>query len=420
MNPVTLIIAGAGSRGGRCLPRYILRHPDKAKIVGVAEPREAHREEMARIHGIPRENVFADWKEMAKRPKFADAVIIATQDAMHLDPALAFAKRGYAMLLEKPMAPTAADCRKITAAVKKAGVIFSIAHVLRYQPVTVKLKKLLDSGLIGEIVSLQRLEPVGFWHQAHSYVRGNWRNEKESSSMLLAKSCHDVDWIRYIMGARCKSVSSFGTLNHFRKSERPSGAAKRCTLCKRAVERHCPYSARRIYLEMHNPGKTQGWPLNVIANPVSPATVRKAIEKGPYGRCVYACDNDVVDHQVVNFLFEDGRTASFTMTAFTRLGSRRTSIFGTRGELYEDGEIIRHYDFLSNRTRIINVPRLGSSIDSGHGGGDYMLMKHFIRAVAERNPKLILTGPDETLESHLMVFAAEAARRRNRVMPVNV
>ena len=255
MPPIKLIIIGAGSRGAN-YAEYAISHPDQAKVVGVADPREHYRMELAARHGIPSDNVFADWRQVAERPRFADAVIVATPDALHAEPAIAFAERGYHILLEKPMAPTAAECRQIAAAAGAIGVMFAVCHVLRYTTYTKKVKAIVTSGRLGEIASIQHLEPVGFWHQAHSFVRGNWRNEAESSSMLLAKSCHDLDWIRHIMGKRCTQVSSFGGLLHFRAENMPEGAADRCLDC--AVEATCPYSAPRIYLTGLRAGSPAG------------------------------------------------------------------------------------------------------------------------------------------------------------------
>jgi len=413
MPKVKLVIAGAGSRG-RGYARYVANHPDDAQVVGVAEPIDLRRNEVATAHNIPTEHVFTDWKDMAAADKFADAVIIATQDAMHTAPALAFAKKRYHILLEKPMAPTARECKRIVAAVKKAHVIFGVCHVLRYTRYTQMLKEIVDSGAVGEIISMDLLEPVGYWHQGHSFVRGHWRNETESSSMLLAKSCHDLDWIRYVMGKRCKSVSSFGSLKHFRKAMRPEGAAERCLDCK--VEPTCPYSAKKIYLGRVAQGHT-GWPVGTLVDgEVTAESVTEALRTGPYGRCVYACDNDVVDHQVVNMLFENDATATFTMTAFNRARSRETRIFGTKGELFGDGSLIRHFDFLTDETTETDTRASAGDITGGHGGGDYGLMHSFIEAVATDDPGKILSGPDETLETHLMVFAAEKARRKNRVV----
>jgi len=414
MKPVTYIIIGAGSRGTG-YASYALRYPDQAEVVGVAEPRDPARLRLVTEHDIPPHNIYTDWREVAERERFADAVVITTQDAMHAEPAIALAQKGYHILLEKPMAPNAADCQRIVEAVKASGVILGVGHVMLYTPYTQTLKKIIDDGAIGEIVSIQHLEPVGYWHQAHSFVRGNWRNEQESSFMLLAKSCHDLDWLRYIMGERCLSVSSFGALKHFRKEEKPkeAGAALRCLECD--YEPKCPYSAKKIYLGRLAQGRT-GWPVGILTFDVTVEGVTEALRTGPYGRCVYECDNDVVDHQVVNMLFEGRKTASFTMTAFTEAAPRRTSIFGTRGEIYGDGYKIYLTDFLTDQKKEIDVPAPDASIVGGHGGGDYGLMSAFITAVSKNDPSMLLSGPDETLESHLMVFAAEQARRENRVV----
>ncbi len=414
MNPVKLLIIGAGGRGGG-YATYAAEHPDLAKVVGVAEPRDFYRNRLVEIHSIPSGNVFTDWRQAAERERLADAVIIATQDAMHVGPAVAFAAKGYHMLLEKPMATNEGDCRRIVSAAIENKIIFAVCHVMRYTAYTQKLKAVIDSGAIGEVVSLQHLEPVGYWHQAHSFVRGNWGNEAKSSPMLLAKSCHDLDWISYIMDGHCKSVSSFGSLYHFRKEHKPTGAADRCLECP--VEADCPYSAKKIYLGTLERGD-KGWPVDVLTPDVTPEGITQALRDGPYGRCVYECDNDVVDNQVVNMLFEGGRTASFTMTAFNEGGHRKTRIFGTRGEIYGDGSKITLFDFLTDTTEVIDTEASDASILGGHGGGDYGLMKSFISAVASGDQSKILSGPAETLESHLMVFAAEKARRENSVVDV--
>jgi predicted dehydrogenase len=413
MDPVELIIAGAGDRG-TVYASYAKTHPKRAKVVGVAEPRDFYRERMIEEYNIPEENVFTDWKTMAKKKKFADAVIIATQDPDHRDPAIAFAKKKYHILLEKPMAPDEKSCRAITKAVLSNDIIFAVGHVLRYTRYTQKLKSILESGLIGDVMSIQRLEPVGYWHQAHSFVRGNWRNEKESSFMLLSKSCHDLDWIRYVMGKKCTTVSSFGSLSHFRIENKPENAGSNCLDCD--YEPECPYSAKRIYLKLFEQGKI-GWPLRTITTEMTKGGIIHELRIGPYGRCVYECDNDVVDHQVVNMEFEGGETASFTMTGFTKARQRETRIFGTRGEIYGNGSKIQIHEFLSGKTEIIDtsedVPDVPSSL-ADHGGGDYALIDTFVSAVAQNNPKLILSGPEETLETHLMTFAAERSRKEGK------
>lgn len=413
MQPVSLLIIGAGGRGAG-YASFAAQFPDKAQVVGVAEPRQFYREDLAKRHAIPVENIFTDWRAAAAKARFADVAIIATQDKMHTEPLVALASKGYHLLLEKPMAPTPEECRRITEAVLKAKVIFAVCHVLRYTRYTRALKNILDSGRIGEIVSIQHVEPVGYWHQAHSFVRGNWRNEKESSCMLLAKCCHDLDLIRHLVNNPCEAVSSFGNLKHFNRKNWPTGAADRCLDCP--VESNCPYSALKIYLGRVKEGKT-GWPVNVLTPDVSAAAITTALREGPYGRCVYACDNDVVDHQVVNLVFRNGATAAMTMTAFGG-GGRKTRIFGTRGEISGNSEQITVTDFLTDKSETIEVNKEDNTILGGHGGGDFGLMNSFIEAVAKNDRRLILSGVEETLESHMIVFAAEQARLTGQVVNV--
>ena len=417
MQPVSLIIIGAGNRGSS-FARFAAQHPDLARVVGVAEPREFYRQKVASQHNIPPENVTEDWKELVARPKFADAVIIATPDRYHAEPAVAFANRGYAMLLEKPMATNPADCRRIVEAVEQNHILFAVFHDFRYFNYTKVLKETIDSGLIGDVVSIEHLEPVGYWHYAHSYVRGNWRNEAASSSMLLAKSCHDIDWLRYILGQRCVRVSSFGSLTHFKKSQKPAAAgdALRCLDC--AYEAQCPYSAKRFYQARLRKGEF-GWPLDVITPVFTEEGVLMALREGPYGRCVYECDNDVVDHQVVNLLYANGATASFTMTGCSEFGDRRTTVFGTRGELRGDLSKLVHFDFLSNETHIIDTTPPNSP-SGGHWDGDVNVLKAFMYTVATGDTSRILSGAQETLETHLTVFAAEQSRREGKTMAVVV
>ncbi len=415
MNPVKLLVVGAGSRGTR-YAEYAQEHPELAQVVGVAEPRLYFRNRLHQKYNLATANVLEDWRELAARPKIADAVIIATPDILHKEPAIAFANLGYDILLEKPMAPDPQSCRQIVEAAERNNIILAVCHVLRYTHYSQKLKSLISSGLIGEVISVQLLEPVGFWHYAHSFVRGNWRNEATSSFMLLAKSCHDLDWLRYIIGQPCIQVSSFGSLKHFKQENKPleAGNALRCLDC--AFEKSCAYSAKRFYLNLYKQGNF-GWPLDVITTDLSETGVTAALQNGPYGRCVYECENDVVDHQVVNLLYEGGATATFTMIATSESRQRQSTIFGTKGELRGDGEKITHYDFLSGKTTEIAVEKFETTL-SGHGGGDYGVIKSFVEAVATRNPGLILSGPNESLETHLTVFAAEQSRLENRVLLV--
>ncbi|MCX4990776.1 MULTISPECIES: Gfo/Idh/MocA family protein [unclassified Streptomyces] len=412
---VTLAVVGAGDRGtGHA--RWALDSPERAKVVAVAEPRETRRRRFAAAHALEPDAAVDDWRVLAARGRIADAVLICTLDREHLEPVLEFAALGYHILLEKPMALTEDECRRIVDAVEKAGVILAVGHVLRYTRYTRAVKEVVDSGRLGDVVNVQHLEPVGFWHQAHSFVRGNWGRTDRATSMLMAKSCHDLDWLQYILGQPPVRVSSFGRLSHFRPENRPEGAADRCLDC--AVENACPYSARREYGDRLARGEHH-WPLSVLVDDFTPEALETALREGPYGRCVYACDNDVVDHQVVSMEFASGATATFTMTAFTEQADRRTRIFGTRGELRGDGGSVSVYDFLTRTEEAVDLADMGGmDAAGGHGGGDAGLMDSFVAAVATGNPDLVKSGPRESLTSHLTVLAAERARHAGTVEDV--
>lgn len=413
--PLTFLIVGAGGRGFS-YAAFAAGVPSLAKVVAVAEPRREFREKMVAEHSIAPDKVFTDWHDAAKAGRIADAVAICTQDAMHEECVKGFARLGYHILLEKPMAPTAAACRRIIAEVRKYGNTLAVCHVLRYTNYTRLVKKIVDSGRIGDIVSVEHLEPVGFWHQAHSFVRGNWRNEKESSFMLLAKSCHDIDWLSFIIGKPCRRVSSFGSLSFFKAENQPKGAADRCMDCP--LSKKCAYSAKEFYFGKLR-AKQLGWPLDVIdeTKKFTPKSIEKALREGPYGRCVFKCDNDVVDHQVVNLEYEGGVTASFTMTAFNEGSGRKTRIFGTQGTIEtDDSSTVRIFDFLTRKTETIDTNATAATVAGGHGGGDGGIMDAFCRAILQNKPELIVSGPDATLESHLTTFAAEQSRKTGKTV----
>ncbi|MEU6985739.1 Gfo/Idh/MocA family oxidoreductase [Streptomyces sp. NPDC046324] len=412
----TLLVVGAGDRG-TSHARYALRHPDRARVVAVAEPLRVRRERFAAEHGLTADAAVADWRQIVERGRVSDAVLLCTLDRDHLEPALAFAAQGYHIMLEKPMAVDEESCRAIVDAVERAGVILAVGHVLRYTPYTRVLKRVVDAGRIGDIISVQHLEPVGHWHQAHSFVRGNWRRTDESTSMLMAKSCHDLDWLQHIVGEPPARVSSFGRLTHFTPANRPQGAADRCVECP--VRGECAFDAVRFYGDRLAAGK-KGWPLSVVLDDFTGAALEEALRTGPYGRCVYACDNDVVDHQVVAMEFAGGATATFTMTGFTELANRQTRIFGTRGEIRGDGRMLHIHDFRTGTTEEVDTLPIGDmSAGGGHGGGDEGLMEAFVAAVVAEDPSLVSSGPRESLLSHLSVLAAERARETGSVVEVS-
>lgn len=413
---VTIAIIGLGSRGFNVFGEYVRQHPEEAQVVAVAEPREYYRAEAIRRHGLRPENVFSRWEDLLAGPRRADAVVIATTDRLHTAPAVLAAEKGYHILLEKPMAPTPEECIRIVRAAQSKGILLAVCHVLRYAPYYEKIKELLDVGAVGDVCTVQHLEGVAWWHQAHSFVRGNFGNEARSSFMLLAKSCHDVDVLRWWIGKRCRSVSSFGHLKHFRKECAPPEAAERCLDCPLA-DAGCAYSAKKFYFDRLQK-EYHGWPLNMVVTEFTEAALTEALRTGPYGRCVYHCDNDVVDSQVVIMEFDDRITADFTMSAFSPHG-RRTRIMGSKGYLEGQENVIRVLDFNSEQWTEYDVNKLATDMTGGHGGGDQRLMAAFIKAVGSGNADLIKTGPDVTLESHLIVFAAEKSRRERRIVDLD-
>jgi predicted dehydrogenase len=410
---VTLAVAGAGLRGAGYARRA--KAIGGARVVAVAEPDPVRRARFAAEHGIPPERAFTHWRELAAAGRLADGIVIATQDADHAEPAVRFASLGYHILLEKPMATTEADCVRIVEAVERGGVMLAVGHVLRYTPYTRAIRDIIRSGRIGDPINVQHLEPVGWWHQAHSFVRGNWRSEAESGPMLLTKSCHDIDWIMYVLGDVPARVSSFGRLSHFRPEHRPAGASDRCVTC--TVEPDCPYSATRLYLSCLGDPERERWPLGAVTDDTTTEGVLAALRDGPYGRCVYACDNDVVDHQVVNMEFPSGATASFTMTAFTPLAQRQTRVFGSRGYVEGDGHRLTVHDFVSGEVEVVHTGAPDAA-PTGHQDADDALADAFVAALATDNPTLLSSDARQSLAGHRVVWAAEEARRSGTVVDI--
>jgi predicted dehydrogenase len=409
MTSVTLALVGGGLRGQLYARSAVAS--GAATVTAIAEPDAGRRSALGAEFEVPADRLYADWADLADAGRLADAAIIATQDQLHMAPAVRMADLGYHLLLEKPMATTEAEAAAIASAAERNGIILAVCHVLRYTPYTRMLKELLDSGRIGRLVNVQHLEPVGWWHQAHSFVRGHWRRSDTSAPMLLTKACHDLDWLVHLFGSVPARVSSFGSLTHFKPSERPAGAAPRCLDCP--LEPSCPYSAKRLYLDCLADPDRHYWPLGAVTEERTEAGVLEALRTGPYGRCVYACDNDVVDHQVVNLEFPDGGTCSFTMSAFTPMEHRRTRLLGTHGFLDGDGQTIRLVDFRTGEEELLAVPEADGD---GHGGGDQELTATFLRAVQTGDPALLPTDAGASLATHRVVWAAEEARTSGTVV----
>ncbi|GAA3491699.1 Gfo/Idh/MocA family oxidoreductase [Streptomyces cremeus] len=413
---VTLAVIGAGLRGQSYARRAL--ETGRATVVAVAEPDPVRRRTMAEEHGVPPERTFAHWRELLAGERLADAAIVSTQDRMHREPAVRAAELGYDILLEKPMAHSEEEAHAIAGAAARAGVLLAVCHVMRYTPYTAALKEIVDAGRIGQVVNIQHLEQIGWWHQAHSFVRGNWSREDESAPMLLAKACHDLDWITYIKGELPARVSSFGALTHFRPEHRPEGAADSCPSCP--VERSCAYSAKRLYLGCLGDPDKEFWPLSAVTGARTEAGVLAALADSPYGRCAYAGGNDVLDNQVVSLEFADGTNATCTVTAFAALEHRKTRIFGTLGSVEGDGVTLRLHDFLSDTVTVVGTGSgANASAAAGHGGGDATMFDAFVAAVDKQDPSLVLSSGDESLATHRVVWAAERARHTGTVVTLD-
>lgn len=343
---------------------------------------------------------FHSWEEVFNKEKFADAVIIATPDQLHTAPCLKALDAGYDVLLEKPIAPTEDECRQILAKAKETGRIVGVCHVLRYTPYFRELKEILDAKMIGEVISVQHLEPIEHIHMSHSYVRGNWRNSKIATPIILAKSCHDTDIIRWLVNDAADNVHCFGNLKWFKNANAPEGSTERCTDgC--AVEHECPYSALQIYYRDRKR-------LYVFDLPEDKSKWDRIIMHGlkttDYGRCVYRMDNDQPDHLTVNILFKHGVTAAFSMEAFVSYEGRRTRIMGSMGDITGDMESFTLTTFKTGKRTTWSMKT------DAHGGGDHSLVKDWIQAVGQQDPALLGSSIDVSVESHIMAFAAERSR----------
>lgn len=458
--PYTALLIGAGNRGNEIYSTWSLHHPDQLKIVAVAEPIETRRQMIADRHSIPPTRQYADWEEALNYQQMADVAIICTQDQQHTAPAIKAMQCGYNVLLEKPMAHRLVDCVALVQAAEKHDRLLQIAHVLRYTDFFQRVLQFVITGELGEVITVSHRENVSAWHMAHSYVRGNWRNAEESSPMILAKSCHDLDILYWIFASPVKSLSSVGSLKHFRRQNAPEGAPLRC-LDGCPVAATCPFYAPALYFDLepiyhglasaqdktirlagkmmqHNPALARsaakiypalhqiteytGWPRSVITDdPANQESVMEALRTGPYGRCVYHCDNDVVDHQIMLMELFNGISVSFTMHGHSFEEGRTIRIDGSKGTLLGkfgwDRSFIEIHTHRGASCQHIELPN--NIEQGGHGGGDATLIEHFIQALdGAQDPDL--TDARSSLESHLMAFAAEQARTTATVINMAV
>jgi predicted dehydrogenase len=421
-----MVVIGAGQRGAFAYGSYAFAHPDEVRFVAVAEPDPVRRRRFAEAHDLDESQCFTSWDDLLARGPLGDAAIVTTQDQMHVAPAVAALQAGYHVLLEKPMAHTLAGCVQLVQAAERTGRVLQICHVLRYSPFWRALHTVLASGRLGEIITVEHRENVAYWHMAHSFVRGNWRNTALSSPMILAKCCHDLDILVWNLASPVRRLSSVGSLRHYRADQVGPEIPERCTDgCP--VEPTCPFSAPGIYLELRpfawlrdeathtgiDPEAPQTWPFTVLGPDVSRTGRLQALQTGPYGRCVYHCDNDVVDHQVVTMELESGSSVVLVMHGHSNEEHRSMRYDGTRATLRArfgaHSEITVH-DHATGAVEQIPLEAHGR----GHGGGDHGLMQDFVRVLrGEAEP---LTSARVSLESHLLAFAAEEARLTHRVV----
>lgn len=396
---VKIAIIGAGARG-QCYAEYAVLNHTEMEITAVAEPKINLREKMAEKYHIPSNRLYASYRDMLANGVLADGLFICTQDNAHIDPAVEAIHAGYkCIMIEKPIDKNIAACEQLAALAEREGATIQVCHSLRYTNFYRKLKEIIDSKIVGDVVHITHLESVGHFHYAHSFVRGDWNNSEKSSPMILAKCCHDTDLMTYLTGKECKSISSYGALTLFQEKNAPEGSAMRCIDdCK--IKYECPYSAMQYF------GKYKNHLFREYAvEKEGFVSTEEAMRYGRYGRCVYHSDNNVVDHQVVNMLFEDDVTAVLSMCAFADDG-RETRIFCTMGEIYAnmDKSVIEVREFANANVTTYSVGHEASL----HGGADTVLVRDFIAVV--KGEKAPSSPIGISLQSHKMCMAAERSR----------
>lgn len=421
MKQIPVILIGAGGRGV-AYASLMREHSDKYKIVAVADPIENRRVKIQKMWDLPDDMLFKSWTDILERPKMADVAIIGTMDDLHYEPALKAIELGYNLLLEKPVAQTAKECADIALAAKKKGVSVLVCHVLRYSMFFKTLKKIIMDGTIGEPMSVIHVEAVGNLHQSHSYIRGEWHSESETTPMLLSKCCHDIDIIQWLLDKPCKKVSSFGDLTYFRAENAPEGAPIRCADGNCPIADTCPYNCVKVYFADREDGWFRRAATIGISKEYKPTEdeLMTALRTTDYGLCVFHANNDVVDHQVVNMEFEGGATANLTMNCFNK-GGRYTRIFGTKGEVfaYAADTEITVYTFEDKETVKIPVAKTDESILGGHGGGDGGIVLELYDYLNGEYNGYCAADIETSVKNHLIGFAAERARHTDTVISID-
>lgn len=398
--PIRIVVIGAGNRTNKYL-EYARMHPDRLQLVGVVEVNANRMQHVASEFGLSRSRCFSDYDDFFAQPFPADAVLIATPENLHYDPCIKAIEAGYHVLLEKPIAQSLAECNDIAERAKRKGILVCVCHVLRYHPYFLKVKEFVDSGELGAIISINHTASVGLDRSLHGYVRGLWRKEKDSNPMLIAKCCHDIDWLLWLTKTPCRKLSSFGSLRWFRLENAPEGSAERCIHCP--IESKCPYSAVDLYYNrrdwISNFDVPEGKSLNEV--------LLEELRHGIYGRCAFRCDNDVVDHQILSMEMESGVTINFSMDIFTNKDCRETHIKLTHGEIGGDEQQLRVRTFRNNEERVFNFSNISGK--PFHAGADLNLVDDFVKALSCKECKL-RTSIENSVESHRICYEAERSR----------
>jgi len=426
--PLLAIIVGAGHRS-MAYASYAHLCPDELQVVGVADPRELRRSQAARVFGLAPEQCFASAEEVAAKPQFADVVINGTMDHQHVPTSLPLLVAGYDILLEKPFATSEEELWQLAETARRCGRKVIICHVLRYTPFYAAIRNLVRDGAIGEILNVQTTEHVSYHHMAVGFIRGKWSKKSYCrSSMLMAKCCHDLDLIAWMKsGVRPSSVSSFGSNFQFQPGKAPPGAGTRC-LVDCPIEAECLYSARKHYIDHPLRWSFYVWEsLEHIENPTIEDKVRSLQTDNPYGRCVWKCDMEVVDHQSVVVEFEDGTTATHNMVGGAARPSRAIHLLGVNGEIqgvFEDRRfVVRHIDPRPGHEYSEEVVDLDVSGDmhgafGGHGGGDLGLVADMVRVIRGEPASISTTHLQDSLAGHLIGFCADRSMEGRRVVDV--
>ncbi len=415
--PITAIVLGAGHRA-MVYADYSLKHPDELKIVGVADPDEYRRKMVMEKFGFPEENCFVDAEALSKVPKFADAVINGTMDEQHVETSIPLLKMGYDMLLEKPFCVNKAEMKELLDVVNEHKNKVMICHVLRYSPFYLKFKEKIQSGELGDIINIQTIENVSYHHIATSFVRGKWGNsEKCHTSMLLAKCCHDMDIMMWLMSPlKPITVSSVGARMQYRSENAPKNSGTYCLDDCPLVDT-CQYSAKKLYLEHLGSWEFYVWKeLESVENPTMEQRI-EVLRRSDYGRCVYKCDNDVVDHQSVLINFSNGATGTHNMIGGAAAPLRVLKVTGTKGEIYGEFEsnVIKFTRIDPDNKNMYIEERLDiKDFDlDGHGGGDDNLTADFIKFVAGEKVSVSCTSIYDSVDGHNIIFLADESREAN-------